>query len=174
MILASKESIEKFTESGIWSEKTLIDYFKLHVRKEPDRICIVDPYNREELTGTKPERLTYQEFDRAIDATAEALFDLGIGKDDIVMVQLPNSWELAMLYLAIARTGALTSPAPVLWRKAELSHMAKLTKAKAFITIDKFYKFSRGFLMFTCCCNRKCMCSCPTRMNMTISFRLPC
>jgi non-ribosomal peptide synthetase component E (peptide arylation enzyme) len=142
MILASQESIDKFTRLGVWSEKTLIDYFKEHVKKDPDKICVVDPYNKEDLTGTKPERLTYKEFDRAVDSTAEALVDLGIGKDDIVMVQLPNSWELAMLYLAIARTGALTTPAPILWRKAELSHIARTTEAKALITINEFNKFS--------------------------------
>ncbi len=141
MILTSQESIVKYTNPGIWSEKTLLDYFKSHVKETPDRVCVVDPYDRETLTGIKPERLTYKEFDRAVDATAESLFDMGIGKDDIVMVQLPNIWELAMLYLAIARTGAIITPVPVLWRKAELQYVAMHTKAKAFITISSFNSF---------------------------------
>lgn len=142
MILTSKEAISKFEEMGIWGNKTIIDYFKEHVEKKPDQICIIDPPNKKELMGLEPERLTYREFDKAVDATAEGLANLGIGKDDIVMVQMPNCWELAMLYLAIARTGALTSPAPVLWRKAELSHIAKLTEAKAFITVNEFNNFN--------------------------------
>jgi len=141
MILSSQESIVKYTNLGIWSEKTLVDYFKSHVKETPDRTCVVDPYDRETLTGIKPERLTYTEFDRAVDATAESLADMGIGKDDIVMVQLPNIWELAMLYLAIARTGAIITPVPVLWRKAELQYVAMHTKAKAFITISAFNSF---------------------------------
>ena len=149
MILSSQKSIEKYTNLGIWSEKTLIDYFKSHVKETPDRICIVDPYDRETLTGIKPERLTYAEFDRAVDATAESLVNMGIGKDDIVMVQLPNIWELAMLYLAIARTGAIITPVPVLWRKAELQYVAMLTKAKAFITISSFNSFDHSGLAKT-------------------------
>ncbi len=141
MIFASEESIVKYTNLGIWSEKTLLDYFLTHVKETPDRVCLVDPYDREVLTGTKPERLTYKEFAKTVDATATALLNLGVGRDDIVMVQLPNVWELAMLYLAIARVGAIITPVPVLWRKAELEHVAKLTEAKAFITISSFHSF---------------------------------
>lgn len=69
---------------------------------------------------------------------ASALVALGIQKDDILIVQLPNIWELAMLYLAIAQTGALISPVPMQWRLKELDYVVRLTKAKAFITISEF------------------------------------
>jgi len=110
MILASQENIQKWTASGAWGKKTLIDYFHFHVRKQPEKVCLVDPLNREALLGQKPERLTYAELSRAVDATAEALLAKGLGKDDMIMVQLPNCWELAMLYLAIARDGRLDLP----------------------------------------------------------------
>ena len=103
MIFASKESIREWTEKGAWGKKTLIDYFKENVAKTPDAIAVVDPPNKELLMGLKPERLTFREFDKAADATAEALISKGIKKDDIVIVQLPNCWELAMLYIAITR-----------------------------------------------------------------------
>ncbi|MFH2130365.1 MAG: class I adenylate-forming enzyme family protein [bacterium] len=141
MILATPESIKHYTDQGIWGQKTLIDAFKTRVQASPDQECIVDPPNRKALNGFDPERLTYREFDRAVDATAEALANLGIGRDDIVMVQIPNSWELAMLYLAISRTGAIITPAPVLWRSAELGHIAGLTRAKALITLEVFNGF---------------------------------
>jgi len=141
MILASPESIQKYTEAGVYSDKTLMDYLKSHVQANPDQECFVDPPNRKELNGVDPERVTYAEFDRATDATAEALLALGIGKDDIVMVQLPNTWELAMLYFAIGRTGAVITPSPVLWRSSELMHIAQLTKAKAIITLQTFNNF---------------------------------
>jgi len=73
MILASQENIQKWTASGAWGTKTFIDYFKGHVRKDPDKVCLVDPLNKEALLGLKPERLTYRELDRAVDAVAEGL-----------------------------------------------------------------------------------------------------
>jgi len=60
---------------------------------------------QKDLVGLEPERLTYLQLDKAVDATAESLIARGIQKDDIIMVQLPNCWELAMLYLAITRAG---------------------------------------------------------------------
>jgi len=142
MILASAERIREWTENGAWGRKTLIDYFKENVVRAPDLVCLADPPNKEALTELKPEKLTYRELDRAVDAVAEALIARGIGKDDIVMVQLPNGWELAMLYLAVARAGALISPMPMQWRQSELEYVAGLTEARAFITIEEFGGFN--------------------------------
>ena len=142
MILASKEMIRHWTDAGAWGDKSFIDYFKEHVLAEPEKVCLVDPLNKEDLVGLKPERLTYAELSKAIDAVAEALLDKGIRKDDIIMVQLPNIWELAMLYLAIARTGALISPMPMQWRMSELQFIASMTNAVAVITVDTFGDFN--------------------------------
>jgi len=50
--------------------------------------------------------------------------------------------ELAMLYLAIARTGALISPMPMQWRSSELQFIASMTNAVAVITVDTFGGFN--------------------------------
>ena len=142
MILASQEMIRYWTGKGAWGEKTFIDYFKENAAENPDRECLIDPLNKEALLGLAPERLTYRKLDRAIDATAEGLVARGIQKDDIIIVQLPNCWELAMLYLAIARAGGLISPVPVQWRRKELDHILRKTEAKAFITVEEFNAFS--------------------------------
>ena len=141
MILASQEMIKEWTEKGAWGKKTLIDYFKENVSKYPDEVCVVDPYDKEDLVGFKPERPTYREFDRAVDATAEGLLKMGIQKDDIIIVQIPNCWELAMLYLAITRAGGLISPMPMQWRASEFEYIAGLTEAGAFITVEEFHGF---------------------------------
>lgn len=141
MILASDAAVEKWKQLGAWGDQTLIDYFKKHAGASPDRVCVADPPNKEPLLGVPAERPTYQRFDQAVESTAEALAKAGIGTDDVVMVQLPNCWELAMLYLAISRAGAMTSPVPVLWREAELDYIAGLTEAKAFITVERFNNF---------------------------------
>lgn len=138
MILSSQEMIRHWTDAGAWGTKTLIDYFDEHVRKDPEKICLVDPLNREALVGSKPERLTYRQLDQAARAVAEGLLAKGIKKDDIIMVQLPNTWELAMLYLAVTRAGALISPMPMQWRFSELKYIASMTDAAAIITTDTF------------------------------------
>ncbi len=141
MILASKKAIEEYTAAGCWGTRTLLDDFRDHAASMPDHVAIVDPLNKEVLLGRPPERLSYRDLARAVEGTASALAAAGIGKDDIVLVQLPNCWELAMLYLAIARAGAIISPVPMQWRSRELGYVAELTAAKALVTVDTFHGF---------------------------------
>ncbi len=142
MILASKERLDEYTKKGWWGTTTLLDYFEKNAANTPNRTAIIDPINKEELTKTSPERISYSELKRAADALATSFLELNIQKDDIVIVQLPNSWELAVLYLAINKAGGIISPVPMQWRKKELSYISKLTEAKLFITIDEFKGFS--------------------------------
>ena len=141
MILASEEQIRTYTELGCWGARTLLEDFREHARRTPERTALVDPRNKEALLGTVPERVNYAELVRAVEGTATALTASGIGKDDIVIVQLPNCWELAMLYLAVARAGATLSPIPIQWRSKELAYVAELTEAKAFISVEAFHDF---------------------------------
>ncbi|MBW2597048.1 MAG: hypothetical protein JRC93_14000 [Deltaproteobacteria bacterium] len=69
MILASQEMIREWTEKGAWGKKTFIDFFKENVRKDPDKECLVDPLNKKDLVGLEPERLTYRQLDKAVDAS---------------------------------------------------------------------------------------------------------
>lgn len=142
MILASQEMIKHWTEKGAWGNKTFIDHFRENSANDPDKECLIDPLNKEALLGLAPQRITYRELARAVDATAEGLMARGIKKDDIIIVQLPNCWELAMLYLAVTRAGALISPIPMQWRRKELEYILDITKAKAYITVDRFNAFS--------------------------------
>ena len=142
MILATPERIKEYTQKGCWeTRRTLIDDFKEHALKMPGVTAFVDPPNKEALVGSAPERVTYADFARAVDSVATALKNEGIAKDDIVLVQLPNCWELGMLYLAIARAGGIISPMPMQWRSREVTYVAELTEAKAMITVNEFHGF---------------------------------
>ena len=141
MILHSEELIREYTEKGYWGNTTLLDIFYENAKKHPDREAVVDPPNREELVGGKPERISYSKLLKAVNSVAAELQDVGVGKDSIVLVQLPNVWELAMLYLAIAKAGGIISPMPMQWRQRELSYIAKLTGSKHYITVEEFKGF---------------------------------
>ncbi|MHB8202511.1 MAG: AMP-binding protein, partial [Desulfomonilaceae bacterium] len=142
MILASKETIAEYTGKGCWGSKTLLDDFYEHAAKMPDKAGIVDPLNKEALLGSPPERMSYSELSKAVDGMATALLHCGIQKDDIIVVQMPNCWELAMLYLAICKVGGIISPAPMQWRSKDLNYIVGLTEAKAFVMVDSFHGFN--------------------------------
>ena len=141
MKVHTEERIDQYEQAGVWGDATLLDRFADTVEAAPDREAVVDPPNTDALVGRDPERFTYAEFDDRIDRIAAGLRDRGIGTDDIVVAQLPNTWELAALYLAIARAGGVISPLPVQWRRRELEHVVELTDAELFITIDEFNGF---------------------------------
>jgi len=141
MILVSQEKIKEYTEKGFWGTKTLLDLFKENVAANKERLALVDPPNRGEFTNQAPERITYEDLSKRVDALATSLMNRGIGKDDIVQVQLPNIWELTLVYMAIARVGAIFTPMPVQWRAHEFGYINRITKAKMFITVERFHGF---------------------------------
>lgn len=99
----------------------------------PDRLALVDAPNRGEFSFGVPERLTYGKMRAEVDRLAGVLVAAGIGKDDIVMVQLPNISEFVTLYFAAALIGAVISPVAVQYRSHELSGMMALVRPRAFV-----------------------------------------
>jgi acyl-CoA synthetase (AMP-forming)/AMP-acid ligase II len=66
------------------------------------------------------KRLTYAEFNRAVNRLCNALLKLGIQKGDKIATILPNSLELYETYWAVARIGAVVVPLSPLLRGAGL------------------------------------------------------
>ena len=64
---------------------------------------------------------------KLVDILATSLLNMGIEKDDIVVLQLPNIIELTLCYLALWRIGVIISPVPVQWRAHELDYVLQLT-----------------------------------------------
>jgi acyl-CoA synthetase (AMP-forming)/AMP-acid ligase II len=141
MKVHTQSQIERYEQAAVWGETTLLDRFSDTVESEPDRRAVVDPPNAGKLVDRDPERFTYEAFAERVDGIAAGLRDRGVGKDDIVVVQLPNTWELAALYLAVARAGGVISPLPVQWRRRELDHVVELTDAELVVTLDEFKGF---------------------------------
>ncbi|MCM3763817.1 class I adenylate-forming enzyme family protein [Neobacillus niacini] len=137
MIPSSEARIKEYVEKGWWGTATIEDYFLQLVEQCPDKTAVVDPINRPALCGGSTLRLTYKELEQRVNTVAEILLENGIGKDDIVAIQLPNIVELVITYLAVLRVGAISSPFPIQFREYECSRQLELLGAKAVITMDK-------------------------------------
>jgi acyl-CoA synthetase (AMP-forming)/AMP-acid ligase II len=138
MILDTPERIADYTDAGWWGHETVADLFARAAAANPDRVAIMDPPNRADLTVGAPGRWTYAQLDARVNRLAAALQSAGIGRDDVVMVQLPNIIELPLVYLAVARIGALVSPLPVQYRGHELRHTMRVVEPRAVITTTRF------------------------------------
>lgn len=141
MILYSQETIDEFTQLGFWRDKVLTDYLKQNVANNPDKEALVDPPNKEELTGQKPVRLTWSEIDKLVDRVALGFVELGLKPDDFAVMQLPNVMELIITHFALTRIGVIVVPGPVQYRNHELGYAVELSEAKAVVVPGHFHGF---------------------------------
>jgi len=116
---------------------TLDTLFKRSLARQPDALALVDPINKQRVTGTPPKRLTYAQADRAISSLAAHFIESGLPANSVIAVQLPNTIEFALTVLAAYRVGLVVAVLPLLWRQAELTMALNRTAARAIVTSGK-------------------------------------
>ena len=70
-----------------------------------ERALAIDPAH--EALVSADARLTYEELEREADRAASALAAMGVRKDDVVAVSLPNASDVVVTFHAVARLGAI-------------------------------------------------------------------
>jgi acyl-CoA synthetase (AMP-forming)/AMP-acid ligase II len=130
--------IAEFTDKGWWGADTLTSIFDRTAAACPDRPALVDQFNRADVTGDKPLRLSFAEVAARARALSAKFYAHGLRKDDIVVVQLPNIVELAILYLALDRLGVIVSPVPVQYGAHELGMIRRALEPAAFVSLSRF------------------------------------
>ena len=83
-------------------------------------------------------RLSYRQFDAAVDGVAQALIGLGIQKGDHVAVWATNWPKWILLQFATARIGAVMVLINPAYRTSELSYVLKQSDAVALFLVDAF------------------------------------
>ena len=116
MIVAPEEKRIAYREAGWWGDQTLADLFFANAKSHSGRLALVDAPNRADFAFGEPQRLTYSQLSAEVERLAGALLAAGIGKDDVVVIQLPNISEFVALYFAAAAIGAIVSPVAVQYR----------------------------------------------------------
>jgi len=81
-------------------------------------------------------RLTYGEFNQAVNALANHLVRSGIRKDDKVAVMLPNCPEFIISYFAAQKVGAVAVTLNVQSTSYELKHLLGDSDTKVLITLE--------------------------------------
>jgi len=92
--------------------------------RDCDRELIVDP-----VFG----RFTYGDIAQQVERLAYGLRHHGIGRGDLVVLQLPNWTPFLTFHLALTAIGAVTVNIPIVYREHELTRIFDLTEAKALV-----------------------------------------
>lgn len=131
------DKIRDYRARGWWGDTRIHDMFDANAGAQPDRLAIIDAPNRADLVGTTSQRLTFAAVAALIDGYSLSFTRLGLGKDDVLITQLPNIAEYPAIYVAAMRLGIVVSPVPMQFRRHELEQIVRLTTAKAILTIDQ-------------------------------------
>jgi glutamate racemase len=75
-------------------------------------------------------RLTYREFDDWVSVTARALRERGLGRGDVIAVEISRSIESVVALWAVTRIGATSVPVDVTYPAARLDRVVEVTGAR--------------------------------------------
>lgn len=126
-----RETAERYRKLGHWRGVTLGGELRRWAEWYGDRVALVG--------GGR--RLTYRELDAWVDRLAAGLRARGVGREDRVVVQLPNVPEFVALCFALYRIGALPVLTLPAHRSHEISSLCELSGAVAYVVADRH----RGF-----------------------------
>jgi cyclohexanecarboxylate-CoA ligase len=121
---------------GYWRDRTINDYLDACVAAHPDKLALTAVRESGET-----RRFSFRELAALADRMAVGLSRLGVQRNDVVAMQLPNGWQFSLLYLACSRIGAVLNPLMHIFRERELSFMLGHAQAKLLVVPKVF----RGF-----------------------------
>jgi cyclohexanecarboxylate-CoA ligase len=128
----TQQRIVEMNRAGHWTDELLIDRFRANAARCGAQPLVIDRH------GT----LTWAQAATAVDELSRGLLELGIGRGDVVQVQLPNRREFLLTVLAVEQIGGVVNPVAPIFRSNEVSVMSELARPSAVITVSEFRNFS--------------------------------
>jgi non-ribosomal peptide synthetase component E (peptide arylation enzyme) len=123
---------KEYLEKEYWTHTTLADFWDENARKYPHDEAILDSRTR----------LTWSQAKVWIDRLALGLLELGFRKDDVLVLQLPNSVELTLLRVASEKAGLICLPVLRTLRHAEIEYVLKFVNALGVVVPWEYRDFN--------------------------------
>jgi len=129
---------QEYRRQGLWPQVTLAGQLRAIARDAPDRIAVID--------GTDGRQVSYGRLVQDASRIAGFLCAQGVGPGDGVSVQLPNRYETVAVDVAALLLGARLNPLLPDYRKHELSHILRVSEARAYFTPSTYHGFDHAEL----------------------------
>ena len=104
----------------------------------PRNIALITPANLP-LIGRVSRAITYEELDRASDALAAALVDLGLKKSDRVAIVMPNSVAFVISFYAVLKAGGVVAATNPTYPAEKMAHQINDCGAEIVLAMTLFY-----------------------------------
>ena len=125
------ELAAKFCAEGWWTDETLGDIVAGAIDRLGEATFAVH-------SETRPWRGTFGEVDQAARSFAATLRARGLGPGDVVMSQLPNSVEAAIVFWGAAYLGAVMVPVVHFYGPKEVGYVVDVVKPDVIVTPARF------------------------------------
>jgi cyclohexanecarboxylate-CoA ligase/acyl-CoA synthetase len=116
-----------YIDAGWWADDTLANWLARHVRERPAAPAV----------AFQDSTLTWAELEQRVLGAAHAMKARGVGRGDAVAVQLPNTPEFVVAYLAIAHVGAILCTLHMAYRGAEVQALLRHSGARLAICLPQ-------------------------------------
>ncbi|QTN00343.1 long-chain-fatty-acid--CoA ligase [Sediminibacillus dalangtanensis] len=110
------------------------DLLAVQSRKYPEHEAIVTP----------DERLTYRQWNTAVNQLSSSLLELGLGKGDKVVLHMPNTKDFLICYFAVQRIGGVIVPINAKLVEQEAAFIMEHSDAKLFLTHEAVFPSVRN------------------------------
>jgi len=133
---------------SVYEEKPWLKFYESHVPEHLDYPETPMPAVLEEMSRKngdytamvfKGTKLSFREYDQAVDRFAAALQALGVKKGDRVAIHLPNVPQFPIAYYATLRIGAIVVPCNPVYTARELKHQLRDSGAEVCVTLSLMY-----------------------------------
>ena len=115
----SQDLIDEYVTKGYWDGTTMVDIYEKNAKDYPGKEAVVD----------SKTRLTWSQVKQRSDRIALRLLELGIKRDQIVLVQLPNIVDAFVLQVALRKIGVPNGLAIPVFRHKEIGHVLQALDA---------------------------------------------
>ena len=119
-------------------EIPLHQFLKDSAKRIPHNTALITPANLP-LLGRTSRVVTYSELDRASDALAAALIDLGLKKSDRVAIVMPNSVAFVISFYGILKAGGVVAATNPTYPADKMAHQINDCDAEFLLTMTLFY-----------------------------------
>lgn len=124
--------IQEFRSAGYWTDETFTDFWFSNAKARPNAEALVD----------SSMRITWAEAATLMDRFALAWIDLGLEKDDRVILQAPNCAYGFLARIACERAGLINITVMPYLRHKELTHIIEKIDPRAIIVPGIYRKFN--------------------------------
>ena len=120
------EAARRYAQAGWWRDDTLPKWLARHAKERPNSPAVISS-----------EVMTWKTLEERVLRFAEGLRRAGVAPGEVVAVQLPNTPDFIVAFLAICRLGAVMCTLHMPYRGAEIEALLRHSRAKLAIGLSK-------------------------------------